>query len=102
MLWLGKSIVAKLGNIRSHTIEGVKHKVSVDLHLDGFVDIPHLRKNEQGEIYIDPYQSPEQFMETAIHEVLHIVNPNWNEDIVTRSGREVRRFLWRLGYRRGK
>jgi hypothetical protein len=88
--------------VRYHTIAGVKHKVTTDLHLDGFVDIPHLRKNEEGEIYVDCFLGPEQFLETAIHEVLHIVNPNWSEDTVERAGREVRRFLWRLGYRRGK
>lgn len=88
--------------VRYHSIGGVKYKVVTDIHLDGFVDIPHLRKFEDGEIYIDPNQSPEQILETEIHEVLHIVNPNWNEDTVTTAGREVRRFLWRRGYRREK
>ena len=88
--------------MKYHSIDGVRYKVVTDIHLDGYVDIPHLRRVEDGEIYIDPNQTPEQILETEIHEILHIVNPNWTEETVERSGREVRRFLWRRGYRRGK
>lgn len=87
--------------VKSHTIDGVRHKVNITDHLEGYVDIPHLRKNEEGEIYIDSYLPPPDFFETAVHEILHLVNPNWSEETVDKSAREVRRFVFdRLGYRR--
>jgi hypothetical protein len=40
-------------------------------------------------------------LETAVHEALHAENPNWTEDFVSRLGKEIGGFLWRLGYRNG-
>jgi hypothetical protein len=53
-----------------------------------------------GIIEIDPRQNSKEYLDTAIHEMLHLVMPEMKEEDVARSARKMASVLWRLGYRR--
>lgn len=38
-------------------------------------------------------------LETAIHEALHACSWHTSEEKVTRTARDIARFLWNIGYR---
>ena len=53
-------------------------------------------------IEIDPRQNSKDYLDTLIHEALHIMFPDWSEkEVVEHSGR-LTRLIWRQGYRRIK
>jgi hypothetical protein len=56
----------------------------------------------QGEslIEIDPRQKSKGFMETAIHEALHILFPKLSEKQIITKSRAITDVLWRLNIRR--
>lgn len=39
------------------------------------------------------------YLETAIHEILHCQNPKWPEITVEARGKEMAELLWSLGFR---
>jgi hypothetical protein len=39
-------------------------------------------------------------LDTIIHEVFHIQNPNWDEKMVKNKATELAKILWDLGYRK--
>lgn len=51
-------------------------------------------------VEIDPRQSPQEYMDTVVHEVLHIAQPDMAESTVAKTARKISSTLWRLGYRR--
>jgi hypothetical protein len=51
-------------------------------------------------ILIDPRQSPRQYLDSIIHELLHWVSPDWKEAKVKDAARLMTRELWKAGYRR--
>ncbi len=55
---------------------------------------------EDATISIDPQQTDHELMDTLIHEALHAI---WRgaaaEDFVLHAARDIRRLLWRVGYR---
>lgn len=52
------------------------------------------------EIEIDPRQSPKEYLDTLIHEALHIARPELSEDCVTKTATELTRVLWQQNYRK--
>lgn len=55
--------------------------------------------NEKRVILLDERLSGKNYLETAIHEVLHIQNPKWNEITVEGRAKEIANILWELGFR---
>lgn len=53
-------------------------------------------------IEIDPRQSPQEYLDTLIHEALHELLPKKSEKFIRRAGTTIARLLWRLGYRKSK
>jgi len=53
-------------------------------------------------IEIDPRQPKKEYMDTIIHEALHILFPSKREKTILRAGTSIANLLWRLGYRRVK
>jgi len=51
-------------------------------------------------IELDPNQSPLDFLDTAVHELLHIAYPKMDESQVTKGARVIKHGLWKLNYRR--
>lgn len=51
-------------------------------------------------IEIDPRQKPKTYMNTLIHEKLHILFPDWSETKVTQTANELAKFLWENKYRK--
>lgn len=43
--------------------------------------------------------SPREFMNTCIHELLHVIFPSATEAQVLNAGNVISRFLWRTGFR---
>jgi hypothetical protein len=39
------------------------------------------------------------YLETAIHEIIHCQNPKWNEITVLARAKEMAELLWNLGFR---
>ena len=85
--------------IKSHTFRGLRYLIHIDCKLDGWAEVPGV---EQRGIYVDPELSPKLFLETAIHEALHAEDKDITEAVINRRAKSLSRWLWRLGYRRGK
>lgn len=49
---------------------------------------------------IDPRQPVEEYMDTCIHETLHILCPSWSEAAVKHASEIISALLWKGGYRR--
>lgn len=84
--------------LRSITFNKRRYKVIADAKLEGLADVPERGKSWL--IYVDPELKPTKHLEAAIHEALHAAMGVDEEAFVTRVGREIANFLWRLGYRR--
>jgi len=56
----------------------------------------------QGEnlIEIDPRQSNKEYMDTLIHESLHIMFPDWTENKVMKTSNKLANILWDENYRK--
>ena len=56
----------------------------------------------QGEnlIEIDPRQSPRQYLNTVIHETLHILLPSFSETKIRKMGDKISEMVWKQNYRR--
>ena len=57
---------------------------------------------EHDEIHIDPRQTAKEECDTYIHEVIHLIFPNWKERKVAATARKISSFLWKQGFRRVK
>ena len=51
-------------------------------------------------IEIDPRQHPKEYLDTIIHEALHIIEPDWSERKVSLTSRRISELMWGMGYRR--
>lgn len=51
-------------------------------------------------IEIDPRLSPQDYMETLIHEKLHLMFPKMTEKQVLANSRKLQKFLWKYEFRR--
>ena len=54
---------------------------------------------EKKVIEIDPRQKPKQYLDTLIHEALHISFPDMSETKVKRVAKEIRDIVWDHNYR---
>lgn len=50
-------------------------------------------------IEIDPRQKPKQYLDTLIHEGLHIAFPEASETRIKKETKKLRDILWDHGYR---
>lgn len=53
-------------------------------------------------IEIDPRQRSKKYLDTLIHEMLHVYNPDWSETKVTKTANEMTEIIWNKNYRRIK
>lgn len=51
-------------------------------------------------VEVDPRQHPREYLDTVIHEVLHLAHPDFSERQVCITSRKISTALWRLNYRR--
>jgi hypothetical protein len=51
-------------------------------------------------IEVDPRQRSRTRLDTVIHEILHLLAPDWSETKVKKSAREIARLLWGDRWRR--
>lgn len=51
-------------------------------------------------IEVDPRQSPREYMDTIIHEGLHVINPATPERVVSSTASKLASILWMQGFRR--
>lgn len=54
----------------------------------------------KNKILIDPRQRGRAYMDTIIHEKLHLLFPDWSENKVLKTAREITSVLWNHSYRR--
>lgn len=87
-----------MAKIRSHAFRGVKYLVCIE-HIHGYADIPG---REPPAIYLDDYDPPYSFLETAVHEAMHCEDHKITERVIDRRAKSMARWLWRLGYRRSE
>lgn len=76
-----KVIVKKLG----------RHKV------DGF---PVLGLTDTKTIEIDPRQKPKSYLDTIVHESIHVADPEMSETKVKAMAKVIRDILWDHNYRK--
>jgi len=53
-------------------------------------------------IEVDPRQRSKNYLDTLIHEMLHVYNPDWSENKVTKTANEMTDIIWQKNYRRIK
>lgn len=53
-------------------------------------------------IEVDPRQRSKSYLDTLIHEMLHVYNPEWSESKVTKTANEMTDIIWSKNYRRIK
>lgn len=66
-----------------------KHKAMGLAHSDGLVEV-------------DPRQEAKDYLDTLIHELLHVIDPSkeWSEATVERVANTLTYYLWKAGFRR--
>ncbi|MEK6832848.1 MAG: hypothetical protein AABY32_02280 [Nanoarchaeota archaeon] len=64
---------------------------------DGSCDDPSTKKKT---IVIKEKLNPKRKLEVFIHEALHALFWNLEEETVTNSAEDIGKFLWKLGYRK--
>jgi hypothetical protein len=55
---------------------------------------------DTGEIEIDPRQLSRDYLDTLIHEILHVEFPELSESKITRLANTLSREIWKKKYRR--
>jgi len=84
-------------SVKTHTFNRRRYRVRHDHVLEGYAEVPG---KALPEIYISAAMKGHlSHLDTAIHEALHVEYPMLSEKLVERGGKEIARFLWRLGYR---
>jgi len=58
-----------------------------------------LADTEKKIIEIDPRQKPKQYLDTLIHESLHVSFPEMSETKVSKAAKEIRDIVWDHNYR---
>ena len=53
-------------------------------------------------IEVDPRQRSKSYLDTLIHEMLHVYNPDWSESKVSKTANEMTDIIWSKNYRRIK
>lgn len=56
--------------------------------------------DKKTEITLDPRQSEGELLDSAVHELLHVVFPHAPEESVHSKATRIADTLWRMGYRR--
>lgn len=51
-------------------------------------------------VEIDPNQTPRQYLDTLIHEILHILYPEDSETKISRNASTITHHIWKKNYRR--
>lgn len=51
-------------------------------------------------VEIDPNQTPRQYLDTLIHEILHILYPKDSETKISRNASTITHHIWKKNYRR--
>jgi len=82
-------------DIYTHTFCGKKYQITLGQY-DGLCDT----FSKERELIIMTDLGTIRGLETAIHEALHACDWNKEEIMVGQTGKDIARFLWRLGYRR--
>jgi len=59
-----------------------------------------LAYKEDLRIEIDPRQSSKEYLDTLVHETMHIIFPKESEKRVTAAAKKIARILWNKGFRR--
>lgn len=90
-----------MGNIKTHTFNGVKYRIVLE-KLDGFCDIDCDTDKDRYWLIAQKDLSTLSGLETVIHEALHACNWKATEDRVENTASDIARLLWRIGYRKKK
>ena len=53
-------------------------------------------------IEVDPRQRSKNYLDTLIHEMLHVYCPDWSESKVTKTANEMTDIIWQKNFRRIK
>ena len=84
--------------VRTHSFSGVKYQIYINEDgVLGYCD--NANEKEKLELAILVPLNTQQGLEIAIHEAVHALCPKVREDEVCGLGKELARWLWRLGYR---
>lgn len=55
---------------------------------------------DDGLIEIDPRQKAKAYLETCIHEAMHVMFPALTEKQIIQKSKKLTRLLWDIGYRK--
>ena len=53
-----------------------------------------------GLVELDPRQDSKEYLDTLIHEILHVLEPKWTEEAVWDAAELLSRKIWKANYRR--
>lgn len=84
--------------MKTHTFNGRRFVLDTDSRIGGYTESPGMIVVP--ELYVDASLTGRKHLEIAVHESLHACFDAATEQQVDRCGKDIARFLWRLGYRR--
>jgi hypothetical protein len=53
-----------------------------------------------GLVELDPRQDSREYLDTLIHEILHVIEPKWSEDAIWDAANVLSSKIWKANYRR--
>ena len=66
----------------------------------GRQDVVGLAYPQERIVEIDPRQCPSKYLDTLIHEALHIEFPERGERKILRAGHAIAKVVWQMGFRK--
>lgn len=96
------AIIAKLNKLRKKKINSVKVIKKKDLRDDSGRKLDGWALFDVNEILIDEKLGAFCYLETVIHELMHLLYPTANEKTITEKSEMLARYLWQLNFRQTK
>ena len=84
--------------MKSHTFAGKRFATDVESTIGGYCERQGIIL--EPELYVAANLTGLQHLTVAVHESIHACFDAATEEQVTAAGKDIARFLWRLGYRR--
>lgn len=53
-----------------------------------------------GLVELDPRQDSREYLDTLIHEILHVIEPKWTEKDIREAAELLSTKIWKANYRR--
>jgi hypothetical protein len=87
--------------VKTATIRGVRYKLILDEHIEGYIEVPEKRGAKvKREIYVDcELKGTKKHLRRLFHEVLHGLAPDSPHTWIEMASEQLATISWGAGYR---